>query len=86
VAQYSVHIKRTAAKELADLDSVTGFRIAESIDRLASSPRPRGCRKLAHSLNSYRIRTGDYRVLYQVDDRLKLVTIFAIGHRREVYR
>jgi mRNA interferase RelE/StbE len=53
---------------------------------LAADPRPSGCKKLAGNTDYYRIRVGDYRVLYEVSDRDVLVLVIKIGHRREVYR
>jgi mRNA interferase RelE/StbE len=57
-----------------------------SIETLAFQPRPRRSQKLTGSESSYRIRVGDYRILYEVDDQSRIVSVFAIGHRREVYR
>ena len=55
------------------------------IEKLASQPRPRGCKKISDS-DLYRVRQGDYRVVYQADDPTRTVTVFKIGHRREIYR
>jgi len=60
-------------------------RITAAIVKLASEPRPRGCRKL-RGRDEYRLRCGDYRVLYAVDDDQRAVEIMSVGHRREVYR
>ena len=57
-----------------------------SIQNLTSEPRPSSSRKLTGSENSHRLRVGAYRVLYQIDTRAKNVTIYAVGHRREIYR
>ncbi len=86
MGDYKVEVKATAAKELAGLDRSTATRILRSLEKLPSDPRPRQSKKLSGSKNSYRLRVGDYRVLYQIDVRLKRITIFAIGHRRDVYR
>jgi mRNA interferase RelE/StbE len=51
-----------------------------------SQPRPPGCKKLSGSQNEWRVRVGDYRILYEIDDRIRRVRIYAIGHRREIYR
>jgi mRNA interferase RelE/StbE len=61
-------------------------RVAAAIGALAAGPRPSGCKKLAGNTDYYRIRVGDYRVLYEVRDREVLVLVIKIGHRREVYR
>ncbi len=86
MAKYRLEVKEKAVKELARVRSDIGMRLLQSMDSLASDPRPRQSHKLSGSENSYRLRVGDYRVLYQVDDDTRLVTIFRVGHRREVYR
>lgn len=86
MAEYRVEIKRPAERDLESLESNLARRILSAIGPLASEPRPRHCRKLVGSENSYRLRVGRYRVLYQVDDENRLITVFAIGHRREIYR
>ncbi|HEY5284190.1 MAG TPA: type II toxin-antitoxin system RelE/ParE family toxin, partial [Polyangia bacterium] len=60
-------------------------RVIAKIQLLASNPRPPGCEKLSGA-EKYRIRQGDYRILYEIDDAAKLVTIVKVGNRREVYR
>ncbi|MBM2832236.1 MAG: type toxin-antitoxin system RelE/ParE family toxin [Dehalococcoidia bacterium] len=86
MAAYRLEVKAKAVKELSKVRPDIGMRLLRTIESLASDPRPRQSHKLAESENSYRLRVGDYRVLYQVDDAAKLVTIFKIGHRREIYR
>lgn len=61
-------------------------RIAATIDALAGDPRPSGCRKLAGTDRLYRVRVGDYRVVYEIHDDRLLVLVIKLGHRREVYR
>ena len=86
MAEYIIELKRTAARELEELDSRLGSRILAAIETLGSQPRPRQSRKLVGSENSYRLRVGQYRVLYQIDDEEKMISLAAIVHRREVYR
>lgn len=86
MADYRVEITRSAARELENLGPRLGRRILGPIEGLASSPRPRQSRKLTGSENSYRLRVGQYRILYQVDDSNRLITVFAVGHRLEIYR
>ena len=86
MAPYQLEVKKKAVKELARVRPDIGIRLLQSIEHLVSEPRPRQSHKLSGSEDSYRLRVGDYRVLYQVDDEAMLVTIFKIGHRREVYR
>lgn len=64
-----------------------GGRVCDAaIDDLANDPRPTGCVKLAGEEALYRVRVGDYRILYQIHDRALLVVVIEIGHRREIYR
>jgi mRNA interferase RelE/StbE len=83
---YEVLIERNAERDLRSLSSPLFLRIIPHIRSLAENPRPAGCHKLAGSKNDWRIRIGDYRVIYEVDDRQKLVKVFRVRHRREVYR
>ena len=87
MARYRVFIKRSAAEELAAVAPKTDRqRLTARIQTLAGDPRPGGCEKLAGYDDRYRVRQGDYRVVYAVDDAEQIVTIFKFGHRREVYR
>lgn len=86
MAEYRIELKRPAERDLEDLDAATGRRILVAIEDLSTNPHPRQSRKLVGSENSYRLRVGRYRVLYQVDDRNSLIIVFAVGHRRDIYR
>jgi mRNA interferase RelE/StbE len=87
VVEYRLTIKPSAAKELnAVSDAVSLARLIERINSLASLPRPSGSEKLAGRRNLYRIRQGSYRVIYSVNDQLRVVDIVKVGHRRDVYR
>ena len=87
MASYSAHLKRSAAKELEAVGQETDRRrIVEGIWALADDPRPPGSEKLAGREDRLRIRQGDYRVVYSVDDENRLVTVVKIGHRKDVYR
>ncbi len=77
---------RVAAKTLATLSKKQRRQIATRIDGLAETPRPRGCEKLQGAEDLYRIRSGNYRIIYQVTDARLLILVIRIGHRREVYR
>jgi len=83
--KYKVQIVHAAEKEMDKLPAVIHTRISRRILSLEANPRPRGVKKLG-GREEYRLRAGDYRVLYTVDDKDNMVTIFAVGHRREVYR
>ncbi|MBM3862082.1 MAG: type II toxin-antitoxin system RelE/ParE family toxin [Verrucomicrobia bacterium] len=82
---YTVILKRSAEKELACLPETLHRRIATKLLELENNPRPPGIQKL-HGHDGYRIRIGDYRVLYLIDDQRETIQVTAIGHRREVYR
>jgi mRNA interferase RelE/StbE len=87
VAGYRLLIKASAAKEIeAAGTKADRQRIVERIRALASDPRVQGSEKLAGYANRYRIRRGQYRIVYLIDDRQHEVTIFKIGHRKDVYR
>ena len=83
---YTVSFRRSAEKDLRKLDGVTQRRVLKAVEGLAREPRPSGCRKLEGGEDAYRIRVGDYRVIYTVEDAVKVVAIERVRHRREVYR
>ena len=85
MAPYSVFIKPSAAKELEQIPIKDRRRIVRRIRGLASDPRPSGCEKLAGD-DRYRVRQGDYRVVYGIDDEAREVVVVKIGNRRDVYR
>jgi mRNA interferase RelE/StbE len=85
VAGYSLVIRRSAAKELEALPLKDRRRVVKRIQRLANEPRPPGCEKLSGE-EKYRLRQGDYRILYEIVDRELVVTVVKVGNRRDVYR
>jgi mRNA interferase RelE/StbE len=85
VENYDLRIKPSAVKELEDLQAKDRRRIVSRIQNLAEEPRPRGCEKLS-GRDRYRLRQGDFRILFEVDDGAGTVTVVKIGHRRDVYR
>lgn len=84
MAAYRVEVQRSAERDLARLSPLLFQRVAERIDALAGDPRPPGCEKLV-ALEAYRVRVGDHRVIYEVDDRRSVIVV-RVRHRREVYR
>ena len=85
--KYSINLLPTAARDLGQLPRPISRRVSRAIDPLADDPRPRGCEKLAAGAgDEYRIRVGDYRILYKVDDDKHVVLIVRVRHRSEVYR
>jgi len=82
---YLVYLKRSAEKELDHLPSDVHKRIVKRLISLKDNPRPHGTKKL-HGREGYRIRVGEYRILYIINETKKKVEIVSIGHRKEVYR
>jgi mRNA interferase RelE/StbE len=85
MAKYKIGIKKSAVKELNNLPVNELKRIVQKIQNLADDPRPYGCKKLTGE-EKYRIRSGNYRILYIIEDDILIIYIVKIGHRREVYR
>jgi mRNA interferase RelE/StbE len=83
---YRLLIKRSAEQDLRRLSRVIFQRVNTKILTLGDEPRPPGVRKLTGPLEGWRIRVGDYRILYQIDDSEQAVTIVRVRHRRDVYR
>jgi len=86
MTSYAITFARSARKDLEALNRPLIARILKRIEALAEDPRPPGCRKLVGQANLWRVRIGDYRVIYEIDDGKKLVDINAIRHRSEAYR
>jgi len=83
---YTLLVGRSAERDLGRLPSAVFERVNERILALREDPRPQGVRKLVGALEGWRIRVGDYRVLYRVDDDAQTVTIVRVRHRRDFYR
>ncbi|MDZ7343340.1 MAG: type II toxin-antitoxin system RelE/ParE family toxin [candidate division KSB1 bacterium] len=82
---YRITLARAAEREIARLPSPIQARVIRAIDLLAENPRPFGSIKLKGSVNAYRIRVADYRVIYEINDKQKFVDIAHVRHRREAY-
>ena len=82
---YEILIEHRAQKEISKLPSSICARVSRAIESLSSEPRP-NCKKLAGSRNEWRVRVGDYRILYVINNFAKQVAVYAVGHRRDVYR
>ena len=85
MADYRVELKSSALKELEALPDIVLARLVRKMDALGDAPRPAGCKKLKGYRDQWRIRVGDWRVVYIIDDAAKLVSVTRIAHRREVY-
>jgi len=83
---YDIEFTREAAKQFKDLPSQEQQRVKSKIDALSSMPRPAGITKLVNEENLYRIRVGDYRIIYTIQDKQLIILVVKIGHRRDVYR
>jgi len=86
VAEYSVVFARSARRELEQLEIAMARRIISRTEALASNPRRPGCVKLQGAADLWRIRVGDYRVIYSIDDDARIVDISAVRHRSDAYR
>ena len=86
MASYSIEVSATAERQLRKLPRAEMIRVIRAVQSLADEPRPRGCRKLQGYDDAYRIRVGNYRVLYSVDGKKIIVTVLKIAHRRDAYR
>ena len=83
---YRIEYRPEARRSLKKLDPPTRRRIVSRIEKLADNPRPAGVEVLKGLEHLYRLRVGDYRVIYRIEDRARLVLVIRVGHRREVYR
>jgi mRNA interferase RelE/StbE len=82
---YSIELAPAAARQLRKLKPQGRRRVQAAIELLAQEPRPRGATKLAGGEGEWRARTGDYRIIYEINDAVLLVLVLAVGHRRQVY-
>jgi mRNA interferase RelE/StbE len=85
MADYGISFARAARKDLEALETKVVNRIFPKIEALAKQPRPGGCRKLVGEENLWRIRIGDYRVIYEINDAQLLVDVVAVRHRSKAY-
>jgi mRNA interferase RelE/StbE len=84
--EYKVYIDECARDSLARLPKKIQRQIGKKIDALSENPRPRGAKQLQGHDKIYRIRSGDYRIIYQVDDKKIIVFVIGIGDRKDIYR
>ncbi|MBK1645889.1 type II toxin-antitoxin system mRNA interferase toxin, RelE/StbE family [Thiocapsa imhoffii] len=86
MASYRIEWKQSARKELKRVERDALGRILAAVESLAANPRPPGCRKLVGTSGAYRIREGNYRVLYTIEEDRLIVEIIRVGHRSIVYK
>ncbi|MBE2223839.1 MAG: type II toxin-antitoxin system RelE/ParE family toxin [Anaerolineae bacterium] len=85
MANYKIVLKQSVAKDLRPIPNKDVKRILQKIEQLAQDPRPPGSEKLTGE-EKYRVRQGDYRILYRIEDEIVTVFIVKVGHRRDVYQ
>jgi len=83
---YSIDFRPSALKALRKLPKSVRIRVAETLDSLASQPFPSGVKKLINEENVFRVRVGDYRIVYQVISDKLLILVLRVGHRKDIYR
>ncbi len=86
MSNYQIEITKTAEKQLKSLPLEYKIKITKTIKLLALEPRPYGCKKLTGYENSYRIRVGNYRIIYDIKSKVLTILILKIGYRKDVYR
>ena len=82
---YRIQVAPAAVRQLRKLDRVAQRRVHAAIELLAGEPRPSGAKKLVGGDGEWRVRTGDYRIVYEIRDSVLLVLVVAVGHRRDIY-
>lgn len=83
---YRIEVAPAVVRQMRSLDPAARRRIQAAIELLAEHPRPRGARKLVGGDGEWRVRTGDYRIVYEIHDDVLLVLVVAVGHRRDIYQ
>jgi mRNA interferase RelE/StbE len=86
MAEYTIEFAASADKALQKLAIGVQRRIVTAIEKLATNPRPRGAVKLAGDESAWRIRVGDYRVVYDIFDQQLRILVIRVGHRKDIYR
>lgn len=82
---YHVEVAAAAVRQLRKLNRSAQRRVQAAIELLAAEPRPNGAKKLVGGDGEWRVRTGDYRIVYEIHDNVLIVLVIAVGHRREIY-
>ncbi len=82
---YRVEFAPSAVRQLRKLDRIAQRRVQAAIELLAGEPRPSGAKKLVGGNGEWRVRTGDYRIVYEIHDNVLVVLVIAVGHRRGIY-
>ena len=83
---YRIEVAPAALGQLRKLDPLARRRVQAAVELLAAEPRPPGATRLVGGAGEWRVRTGDYRIVYEIQDAVLVVLVVAVGHRREIYR
>ncbi len=83
---YTIELSPAAARQLRKLGASARRRVQAAVELLAHEPRPTGAKKLVGGYGEWRVRTGDYRIVYEINDGVLLVLVLAVGHRRDIYQ
>ncbi|MDO9141629.1 MAG: type II toxin-antitoxin system RelE/ParE family toxin [Methylobacter sp.] len=83
---YEIIIKPSTEKSFARLEKAQQIKIVKAIENLAANPRPQGFKKLKSDAELYRIRVGDYRIIYSIDNNVLIITVVKVGHRKDIYK
>ncbi len=86
MSTFRLEFAPSAARQLRKLDHTARRRVQAAVELLADQPRPPGAKKLVGGDGEWRVRTGDYRIVYEIHDQVLVVLVIAIGHRRDIYR
>ena len=86
MANYEIQIAKSVLKTLKTLPAIDVKKIISTIQALALDPFPNGCRKISGEQSTYRVRQGNYRVIYEIEDHKMLILILKVGHRKDVYK
>ena len=86
MGDYSIQLKPSARKELEALPDRILARIVQKLELLSITPRPAGCKKLKGISDTYRVRVGDYRILYRIEDSLLIIEVIRIANRKDAYK
>lgn len=83
---HRIELAPAALRQLRKLEPVARRRVQAAIELLSEHPRPNGAKKLTGGAGEWRVRTGDYRIVYDIHDDILMILVVAVGHRREIYR
>lgn len=86
MSTYKIEVTKPCAKDLRDLPPKIKQALVDKLDSLAAEPRPSGCKKLKGFDNKYRIRSGSYRLIYEISDSKLLIIAICAGHRKDIYK